>query len=50
LLPFSSECCVLTAIGLTFFLSFFVGVKFGALHQEKNTELGFVRAGGEGNI
>jgi len=38
LLPFSSECCMFTAIGLTFFLSFFVGVKFGALHQEKNTD------------
>jgi len=38
LLPFSSECCMYSAIELTLLLSFCVGVKFGVLHQEKNRD------------
>ena len=38
LLPFSSECCMYLSIKLILFLSFCVGVKFGVLHQEKNTD------------
>ena len=45
LLPFSSECCMYWYIKLTLFMSFCVGVKFGVLLQEKNTDWGFVRAG-----
>ena len=45
LLQFGSECCMYWAIELTLLLSFCVGVKFGVLHQEKNTDWGFVRAG-----
>ena len=44
LLPFSSECCMYSSVKLTLFVSFCVGVKFGVLHQEKNTDWGFVRA------
>jgi hypothetical protein len=50
LVPFSSECCMYWSLKLTLFLSFCVGVKFGVLHEEKNKDCGFVRAGGEGNI
>ena len=50
LLQFSSKCYMYWSIELTVLLSFCVGVKFGVLHQEKNTDWGFVRAGGEGNI
>jgi len=38
LLTFSSECCIYSSVKLTLFLSFCVGVKFGVLSQEKNTD------------
>jgi len=44
LLPFSSQCCTYSSIKLKLFLSYCVGVKFGVLCQEKNTDWGFVRA------
>jgi len=40
LLPFSSECYIYSSVKLTLFLSFCVGVKFGVLCQEKNTDEG----------
>jgi len=38
LLQFSSECCMYSSVKLTVFLSFCLVVKFGVLHQEKNTD------------
>jgi len=38
LLPFSSECCIYSSVNVTLSLSFCVGVKFGVLCQEKNTD------------
>ena len=45
LLPFSSECCMYWYRNPTLLLSFCVGVKFGILHHQKSTDLGFVRGG-----
>jgi len=38
LLPFSSKCCMYWYIKLTLLVSFCVGVEFGVLCQEKNTD------------
>jgi len=43
--PFSSDCSMFSSTKLTLFLLFFVGVKLGLLHQDKNSEWGILRAG-----
>jgi hypothetical protein len=50
LLPFSSECCMYSAIELTLFLSFCVGVKLVSYIKRRTQTVCLWEQGGEGNI